>query len=288
MGLQASLANASNALQASGLNQADRQFGANLGMQGQLANAQMAMQALGLSQADRQFGAQLGQQGGLANAQMAMQAMQMGQQDRQFGAGLQQQYDALANAFNQQNAQFGANLGYQYAGLNQADRQFGANMDYQQGQADIQTLMALLGYGNQINQYNNQLLSTDQQRAGSLFGLIPGLTPTQLDVQGTINAGANVNAASAQASASAGNGFYNALGQLGAAGIGLLPSDRRIKTDIVRVGTLDNGLPVYRFRYKAGGPVQIGLMAQDVERVKPHAVGEISGVKHVNYGEAVR
>ena len=159
-------------------------------------------------------------------------------------------------------------------------------MDYQQGQADIQTLMALLGYGNQVSQYNNQLLSTDQQRAGSLFGLIPGLAPTQLDVQGTINSGANVNAASAQASASAGNGFYNALGQIGAAGIGLLPSDRRIKTDIVRVGTLDNGLPVYRFRYKAGGPVQIGLMAQDVELVNPAAVAEIDGVKHVNYAEA--
>ena len=42
------MANASNGLQAAGLNQADRQFGANLGMQGNLANAQMQMQALGL------------------------------------------------------------------------------------------------------------------------------------------------------------------------------------------------------------------------------------------------
>jgi hypothetical protein len=159
-------------------------------------------------------------------------------------------YDQLANAFNQQNAQFGANMGLQYDQMGQQDRQFGANMNYQQGQADIQTLMALLGYGNQMNQYNNQLLGTDQQRAGSLFGLIPGLAPTQLDVSGTINAGANVNAATAQANANASNGFYNALGQIGAAGIGLLPSDRRIKTDIVRVGTLDNGLPAVRKRHR--------------------------------------
>lgn len=219
---------------------------------------------------------------------MQMQSQQMGQQDRQFGAQMGLNYDQLANAFNQQNAQFGANMGLQYDQMGQQDRQFGANMNYQQGQADIQTLMALLGYGNQMNQYNNQLLGTDQQRAGSLFGLIPGLAPTQLDVSGTINAGANVNAANAQANANASNGFYNALGQLGAAGIGLMPSDRRIKTDIVRVGTLDNGLPVYRFRYKAGGPVQIGLMAQDVEQVNPAAVAEIDGILHVNYSEAVQ
>lgn len=45
MGLQAGLANASNALQAAGLNQSDRQFGANLGQSSALANAQMKMQA---------------------------------------------------------------------------------------------------------------------------------------------------------------------------------------------------------------------------------------------------
>lgn len=65
-------------------------------------------------------------------------------------------------------------------------------------------------------------------------------------------------------------------------------SDRRIKTDISRVGTLDNGLPVYVYRFKHGGPMQIGVMAQEVERVKPHAVAEIGGIKHVNYAEAVK
>ena len=72
------------------------------------------------------------------------------------------------------------------------------------------------------------------------------------------------------------------------AGLGTALIDIRIKTDISQVGTLDNGLPVYSFRYKSGGPQQIGLMAQDVEKVKPHAVVEIEGVKHVNYSEAVR
>ena len=64
-------------------------------------------------------------------------------------------------------------------------------------------------------------------------------------------------------------------------------SDRRVKTDIKRVGSLDNGLPVYLYRYKGQSTPEIGLMAQDVERVNPSAVIEISGIKAVNYAAAV-
>jgi hypothetical protein len=263
--MQGQMANASNALQAMGLNQADRQFGANLGLQGQ----------------------QMGLQAALANAQMGMQAQQMGQQDRQFGAQMGLNYDQLANAFNQQNAQFGSNLGLQYNQLGQQDRQFGAQQNYQQSQADMQALMALLGYGNQMDQYNNNLLGVDQQRAGSLFGLIPGLAPTQLDVQGTINTGASINQSNAANAQSGQNAMYQALGSMASSAASIW-SDRRVKTDVERVGTLDNGLPVYAYRYIFGGPMQIGVMAQDVEVVNPQAVAEIGGIKHVNYAEAVR
>ena len=64
----------------------------------------------------------------------------------------------------------------------------------------------------------------------------------------------------------------------------LLASDRRVKTDIVRIGKMDNGLPLYSFKYKGKPGYNIGVMAQDVEKVKPDAVIEINGVKHVNYG----
>lgn len=293
MGLQASMANASNGLQAAGLNQADRQFGANLGLQGQLANASNALQAMGLGQADRQFGANLGLQGqqmglqaALANAGFNLQGQQMGQQDRQFGSQLGLSYDQMANAFNQQNSQFGANMGFNYDQLNQADRQFGQNANYQQSQADMQMLMSLLGYGQQMDQYNNSLLGIDQQRAGSLFGLIPGLAPTQLDVQGTINTGASINQSNAANAQAQQNAMYQAIGQM--AGGAMSMSDMRVKTDISRVGTLDNGLPVYAYRFKHGGPMQIGVMAQEVETIKPHAVAEIGGIKHVNYAEAVK
>lgn len=64
-------------------------------------------------------------------------------------------------------------------------------------------------------------------------------------------------------------------------------SDERLKTDISRVGTLDNGLPVYVYRYKEGGPRQIGLMAHEVEVLHPDAIHEIGGFKAVDYGMAV-
>ena len=322
MGLQASMANASNGLQAAGMNQADRQFGANLGQQGSLANAQMALQAMGMGQQDRQFGANLGMQGqqanasnflqsmglgqadrqfganlglqgqqmglqaALANAGFNLQGQQMGQQDRQFGSQMGLQYDQMANAFNQTNSQFGANQQLQYDQMGQQDRQFGSQQNYQQSQADMQMLMQLLGYGSQMDQYNNGLLGVDQQRAGSLFGLIPGLAPTQLDVQGTINTGANMNNANAANAQSAQNAQMQALGSMASGA--MMMSDMRVKTDISRVGTLDNGLGVYAYRFKHGGPMQIGVMAQEVAEVNPGAVEEIGGILHVNYTEAVQ
>ncbi len=74
-----------------------------------------------------------------------------------------------------------------------------------------------------------------------------------------------------------------------AAGSLAASSDRRLKTDIKRVGTLDNGLPVYLYRYKDGGDLlHLGLMADDVEKVHPEAVVERDdGFKAVYYEQAV-
>lgn len=65
-------------------------------------------------------------------------------------------------------------------------------------------------------------------------------------------------------------------------------SDRRLKEDIKAVGKLDNGLTVYRYRYKGDLRFQIGLMADEVEDVHPEAVGlGEHGFKMVNYARAV-
>jgi hypothetical protein len=75
-----------------------------------------------------------------------------------------------------------------------------------------------------------------------------------------------------------------------ASGIGsllkFLPSDMRLKEDIVPVGSLFDGTPVYGYRYKGAPAYHIGLIAQDVERTAPHAVIDINGYKAVDYRAA--
>ena len=62
-----------------------------------------------------------------------------------------------------------------------------------------------------------------------------------------------------------------AAGGAGAYGMKMAMSDRRLKTDIKAVGQLDNGLTIYTYRYKAGGPVIMGVMADEVKDIVPDA-----------------
>jgi len=66
-------------------------------------------------------------------------------------------------------------------------------------------------------------------------------------------------------------------------------SDERLKTDIERIGETYDGQKIIKFRYKGEkGPKQIGLVAQDVEKHHPEAVGESHGYKTVDYDKATR
>jgi hypothetical protein len=76
----------------------------------------------------------------------------------------------------------------------------------------------------------------------------------------------------------------------GAAFGGLLGaySDRRLKMDIEPTGErLENGLPVYRYRYLWDAPDarRFGVMADEVRRIVPDAVttDPTSGFDRVNY-----
>lgn len=61
-------------------------------------------------------------------------------------------------------------------------------------------------------------------------------------------------------------------------------SDIRLKRDIARVGTLDSGLLLYRYKYLWSEQVYVGVMAQEVADVVPDAVvkGD-DGYLRVNY-----
>lgn len=67
----------------------------------------------------------------------------------------------------------------------------------------------------------------------------------------------------------------------------LMKSDRRLKTDIRPIGRSFDGQTLYLYRFLGEPNFQVGLMAQDVEVLRPDAVVEIDGVKHVNYAEAL-
>jgi hypothetical protein len=73
---------------------------------------------------------------------------------------------------------------------------------------------------------------------------------------------------------------------LAAAQVAASFSDRRLKRDIERVGE-HRGLGVYRFAYlwdAKGAPKRTGVMADEVERIAPHALGpEVGGYKTVIY-----
>jgi hypothetical protein len=79
-----------------------------------------------------------------------------------------------------------------------------------------------------------------------------------------------------------GGGFMNLLGSLGSAAI--MASDVRVKENIEKDGATLKGYPVYRYNYVGDPTPRRGVMAQDVEKHNPGAVGEFGGVKHVNYG----
>jgi len=67
--------------------------------------------------------------------------------------------------------------------------------------------------------------------------------------------------------------------------INAIASDIRLKADIVPLARLDNGLELYRFRYKGSDHTNyVGVMAQEVQEIEPSAVSRgRDGYLVVNY-----
>ena len=133
----------------------------------------------------------------------------------------------------------------------------------------------------EFNNYTNRLLT--QGGIGS-----SGLNSTNAQLQDNINQQSRLLNDAGEAAAAGVIGASNAKNQT-AAGIGSLVgsifSDRRLKTDIKRVGETDDGLVVYTFKYKddPNGKTQMGVMAQEVEKEQPDAAyTDKSGYKKVN------
>jgi len=68
-------------------------------------------------------------------------------------------------------------------------------------------------------------------------------------------------------------------------GFGNIFSDKRLKTNIRKIGVRPDGLNVYEFDYVWGGGRQTGLMAQEVQSIYPDAVSERAGYLTVDYSK---
>lgn len=85
----------------------------------------------------------------------------------------------------------------------------------------------------------------------------------------------------------ANNPLNNWIGGI-SAGAGLLFSDEKLKENIKDVGVLFDGTPVKSYNYKGDDTPQLGMLAQDIERLNPesNSVVEIGGYKAVDYSRA--
>ena len=150
--------------------------------------------------------------------------------------------------------------------------------------------------GLRYQDYNNQ-----QQRMAQAAGMAPSIAAGEFlgyaPALSTASFGSSapLDAALKQAAGTGGLlGAYqtgtatqkSSPGFLDILGTGLqaasLFSDRRLKTDIRRVGATDEGTPVYTYRYGGEGPFHMGVMADEAPA---HALGPVvGGFATVNYG----
>jgi hypothetical protein len=261
------------------------------------ATLPIMQQNLGLSQDQQQNAASS------ANAfGGSRQAIQQGVTQAQGAMGMGQ----MAAQLNQANFAQGmgaaqqANLANQQAGLTGNAQQIAAGgalgtLGAQQMQNNLANYGMLTSAGalqeqqqqNVINAQISQLAQAQgypAQQLGVLESAL-GMTPYNTGTSGssastTEQQTSNPAAIATGAMQMMGNLFGSGgqgMAALGALGIG---SDRRLKTDIVKVGKHHTGVPIYGFRYKGDPkhyPKVVGPMAEDVAKIAPHAVSSIPG-----------
>lgn len=165
-----------------------------------------------------------------------------------------------------------------------------------QRQQDINARLAAAGLDMQRR---GQMMGMDQQMWNQMMGAttlgrggVPGADP--FGDPGNINVAGAYGAANQSNIANSGAQQQNyqtqqqeqaARNQMLMQMAMMMFSDKRLKEDIKRVGKTDDGLPVYTYRYKGSPMVQMGVMAQEVEKKTPDAVATFGGFKAVDYGK---
>jgi hypothetical protein len=170
-----------------------------------------------------------------------------------------------------------------------------AMTQFQQGKNDAYNQLYLNGNQQAFqqavttrNQPINEItaLMSGSQVSNPTFGPTPQTTIPTTDTAGIINSNYQQQFQNYQAQQQQQNALLGGLFGLGAAGVYKF-SDRRLKKNIKKIGKTNDGLPIYSYKYRSGGPTELGLMAQDVAKKKPEAVAVTpSGYLAVDYSKA--
>lgn len=192
-----------------------------------------------------------------------------------------------SEAFNESQESFGRtrndafDIALQNAiagGIGEQSRLFGLGLQARnQGIGEIQALR------NQPINDISALLSNSQLSIPN-FGAIPQVGVAAPDILGANALALNQGNLQSGLNQQFQNNLFGLAGAGGSAAI--LKSDRRLKKNIRKIGRLLNGLFVYLFDY-LWGEASVGVMADEVRKIRPEAVITINGFDHVNYAEII-
>lgn len=177
-------------------------------------------------------------------------------------AGLKQtDMDNLLKAINASGQLPGLYTGAATAQYGAANE--GNNQQWNQSERWLRNLLGISGLGSQSTGSGTTTRTQGESTMGNIIGGGAGLAGLLTSLFG-----------------GGGAGGAGALAGL------LALSDERTKENKEEIGELHDGQKVYSFNYKGDARPQIGLMAQEVERIRPEAVTEIAGTKFVDYRKA--
>ena len=145
--------------------------------------------------------------------------------------------------------------------------------------------MAMEATGNSLQAGGAPLTIVNQGMAGISQGYnaagatSAGAASTAANLYGTQqNAWNNDRNAAAQEEA----GMWSAAGTIAAMAVF---SDKRLKIDVRKIGEDPRGFGWYEYRYVGGGPLHVGVMADEIEAIVPEAINYVGGYRTVDYSK---
>jgi hypothetical protein len=177
----------------------------------------------------------------------------------------------------------------------------GANQyNLTKGLADAENGLRYQDYSNERNAMTQAAGMLPGYNASRFAGYSPLIGATQLagqlpyyGTQALGNLGGMVSGFGTQTSNNPNGGWLNGLLSAGASlgSAAIMASDRRLKTNIRKVGEAKDGLGVYEWNWKSAprGETVRGVIADEVERLRPWAFvpnfrGEFAGVNYAALG----